>query len=78
MITEKERIEKVDKLEASSRIKRNVKTKRQEGYYVLNLRTGENFEGDVENAKEAYSKITIRKGDTTLLRYGYQTSVKEW
>jgi len=55
-----------------------MKKNKQKGYYVLNLMTGESFEGDVKDAEEAYSKITINKGDTTLLRYGYQTSVREW
>ena len=50
-------------------------------YFTLNMRTGENWEGEAENAKEAYSHITIQKGDTTMLRWGRrlnQTSVKEW
>jgi len=55
-----------------------MKSNRQDGYYVINLMTGESFEGNVKNAKEAYEKITINKGDTTVLNYGYQTSAKEW
>ena len=48
------------------------------GYRVVNMTTGQVFEGNVKNAKAAYSRIIINKGDTTVLTYGYQTSVKEW
>ena len=55
-----------------------MRRERQQGYFVINLMNGESFEGDANNAKDAYSRITINKGDTTSLQYGYQTSVKEW
>ena len=47
-------------------------------YYVLNLMNGQSWEGEAINAKEAYSHITINSGDTTYLKYGNLTSVKEW
>jgi len=50
-------------------------------YRVRNLITGESWEGIAENAKEAYSNIIIREGDTTILNYGKNfrlISVKEW
>lgn len=47
-------------------------------YHVINLRTGQSWEGPGKNAKEAYSHIKIKKGDTTKLSYGRQISVKEW
>ena len=50
-------------------------------YRVINLATGEFWEGIADNAKEAYSHITINKGDTTVLNYGKNyrlTSVKDW
>ena len=47
-------------------------------YEVLNLTTGECFKGDVQNAKEAYAKIKICPGDTTILWYGRQTITREW
>ena len=39
-------------------------------YRVINLMTGETWKGESKNAKEAYKKITINKGDTTVLTYG--------
>ena len=50
-------------------------------YRVLNLMTGESWEGEAENAKDAYNHIAIHPGDTTILNYGKNyrlTSVKEW
>ena len=50
-------------------------------YRILNLMTGEKWDGIAKNAKEAYLNITISKGDTTVLNYGSNyrlISVKEW
>ena len=50
-------------------------------YTVLNMMSGEYWEGKALNAKEAYTHIVIKPNDTTVLNYGssYQlTSVKEW
>ena len=47
-------------------------------YEVLNLTTGDHFKGEVQNAKEAYAKIKICPGDTTILWYGRQTITREW
>lgn len=47
-------------------------------YWVINLSTGQSWEGTSQNAKEAYSHITIKKGDTTICRYGKISSSREW
>ena len=47
-------------------------------YFVLNLSNGQSWEGEAKNAKEAYTHITISKGDTTFCKYGRLSSVKEW
>ena len=39
-------------------------------YLVINISTGETWEGEAENGKEAYSHIVIKKGDTTRLLWG--------
>ena len=39
-------------------------------YRVLNIMTGESWEGVAVNAKDAYRHITINPGDTTILNYG--------
>lgn len=57
---------------------RSNKCEKRLTYSVLNLMNGHAWEGKAKNAKEAYSKININKGDTTCLTYGRLTSVKEW
>jgi propanediol dehydratase small subunit/type III secretory pathway component EscR len=47
-------------------------------YSVLNLSNHESWEGIAKNAEEAYTHININKGDTTNLKYGRLSSVKEW
>ena len=48
-------------------------------YKVINMTTGEKWKGIAENAKEAYSHIKIKKGDTTVLwKRKRIISVKEW
>ena len=47
-------------------------------YFVINLDNGEFWEGEAENAREAYQHITIKKGDTTSIRYGRLSNVKIW
>jgi hypothetical protein len=47
-------------------------------YFVINLMNSEWWEGEAENAKEAYRHINIKAGDTTSMRYGRLSSVKEW
>ena len=50
-------------------------------YRVINLTTGETWQGKANNAKEVYNNIKINPGDTTVLNYGRNyrlTSVKEW
>ena len=47
-------------------------------YTVVNLMTGESWTGKAANAKEAYSHITINKGDTTTVSAGRMFSVREW
>jgi len=47
-------------------------------YFVINLDSGEFWEGEAENAREAYQHITIKKGDTTSIRYGRLSNVKIW
>ena len=47
-------------------------------YFVINLDNGEFWEGEAENVREAYQHITIKKGDTTSVRYGRLSIVKIW
>ena len=50
-------------------------------YRIINIATGETWEGTASNAKEAYSHITIKPGDTTFMNYGRNLrlrTVKEW
>jgi hypothetical protein len=39
-------------------------------YRVVNMRTGEMWEGKANSAAEVYKKISIKKGDTTVLSRG--------
>lgn len=47
-------------------------------YFVINLMNKEWWEGEAETAKEAYQYINIKAGDTTSMKYGRLSSVKEW
>jgi hypothetical protein len=47
-------------------------------YFVLNLDNGEHWEGEADNAKEAYKHITVKKGHTTTIKYGRLFSTKVW